>query len=214
MKHIKLFESFDTMISPEEFEAEVDKAIGMGDAAQSIAHLHSVMDANPEILKSPKSANAAKKYLAWRESLPPEDQAIIYQASYERNARKRAEETTPEAPKNDYYPMGVGMPGSSKIERERKAGEKEESARRKAEIDQAVAGLTITPEEYEAHVDKAIAMEDPTQSAEYLHSIHAENPGILHSDSHFSKLYKYGKWAETLPEEEREKIKAVGMARR
>ncbi len=214
MKHIKLFESFDSPISLEEFEAEVDKAIEMGDAAQSIAHLHSVMDANPEMLKSPEAANVAKKYLAWKESLPLEDQEIINQATQERNARKRSEEISPEPTKNVYYPMGAKIPGSSKIDRERRAAKKAESERRQTEIDQAVAAISMTPDEYEAEVDKAIAMGDPAQSAEYLHSIHDAEPGIRHSEPHSIKLGKFADWANTLPEEDRERIREVGIARR
>ena len=68
MKHVKLFESFDTMISPEEFEAGINNAREMGHL-EAARYIRNIGRENPGMKMSRPHMHKIK---AFADSLPPE----------------------------------------------------------------------------------------------------------------------------------------------
>jgi hypothetical protein len=168
MNHIKLFESFDMTISPEEFQAEMDKAIAMDNHLDAQAHIRKTISDNPEIKTNPKLMEIMKKVAAWADSLTPEQQDEMRAAAGVDRGGNDMVNPVP-APQNKYQPMGN-------------------------QSDLAVSSLSISPGELETEIDKAISMGSRSAGSMHIRRILSDNPGIRSSKSHLQKLGKFASW--------------------
>jgi hypothetical protein len=88
MKHVKLFESFDTMTSPEELEQEIDNILQSGEDHHKIARAIRNLSSSIGSLRYDKSyAIKMKKVADWADSLSDEQRDEL---RAERNEREEA----------------------------------------------------------------------------------------------------------------------------
>ena len=194
MKHVKLFESFDIAISPEEFEAEIDKAIAMDNHLDTQAHIRKTISDNPGIRTNRKFMMPLKKMAAWADSLTPEQQDEMRAAAAAERGDNAMLNPVP-APQNKYQPMGNQSDYARGKERQRVKGiESAEAEERAKERESALASLNISPEELEAEIDKAVGMGNPEDAINHMKGIILDNPGIKVSASHVAKLGKFTAW--------------------
>jgi hypothetical protein len=166
MKHVKLFESFDTMISPEELEtqmtpeeygAEIDKAIQMGHVegakhVKSLKTLNLYQSSSKENRRMPmKYAAHMKRYHNHMDSFTPDQKIEIrkalipgYKTPEEEEAERKANHAASLQKSKDYW---AGQ------EREREERNAPIRSKRSAVLDRFAAG-EITKEEALAALEK------------------------------------------------------------
>jgi len=159
MKHVKLFESFDTMISPEEIEtqmtpeeygAEIDKAIQMGPGegakhVKSLKTLNLYQSSSKENRRMPmKYAAHMKRYQDHMNSFTPDQKIEIkkalipgYKTPEEEEAERQANFAASQQRHKDYW---AGQ------EREKEERNATITAKRSDILDRLIAG-EITKEE-------------------------------------------------------------------
>ena len=194
MKHVKLFESFDIAISPEEFEAEIDKAIAMDNHLDTQAHIRKTISDNPGIRRNREFMKMMQKMASWADSLTPEQQDEMRAAAAAERGDNAMVNPVP-APQNKYQPMGNQSDYARRKERQRIKGiESAEADERAKERESALASLNISPEELETEIDKAIDMGNTEDARNHMKGIILDNPGVKMSAPHLVKLGKFTSW--------------------
>jgi hypothetical protein len=96
MKHVKLFEAFDTEMTPEEFGQEIDNILQRGDHLEITKAIKDLLYSNENYRNNKAYIAQLKKTVDWANSLSDEEKEEVKSLNNELNAKRMAREKTPQ----------------------------------------------------------------------------------------------------------------------